>query len=47
MGCTSCSGKINGVCKVCELLDQDEKVKKYYVLNAGILQMFIILIGEQ
>jgi len=28
MSCTSCGGKINGVCKVCELLDQDEKVKQ-------------------
>lgn len=28
MGCTSCGSKINGVCKVCELLDGDEKVKQ-------------------
>jgi len=33
MGCTSCGGKINGVCKVCELLDGDKKVKKVTYCN--------------
>lgn len=27
MACTSCKDRISGVCKVCQALDNDEKVK--------------------
>lgn len=42
MACTNCGDKISGVCKVCELLDGDDKVKvvtyckwcEVYICNA-------------
>jgi mRNA deadenylase 3'-5' endonuclease subunit Ccr4 len=39
MTCTNCGDKISGVCKVCELLDGDDKVK--VVTFCGLCQVYI------
>lgn len=33
MSCTSCGEKSNGYCKVCQLLDGDNKIKKVTYCN--------------
>lgn len=39
MACSSCGDKISGYCKVCQVLDGDDKVK--IVTWCGICQVFI------